>query len=97
MCTVLIEHSLALHSPCLPATYNHRLYEKKRLSADQNNPNLGGCLKKKKTRGRVTCSLGARDAKTLMFVNVSPNPNTVEENLNSLRFATKAFACQTDR
>ena len=38
-------------------------------------------------------SLGG-NSKTLMFVNVSPLPQNVQETLCSLRFATKVNSCQ---
>lgn len=35
------------------------------------------------------------DGKTLMFVNVNPEAESLQESICSLRFATKVNACQT--
>ena len=33
--------------------------------------------------------LGSQDSKVLMFINISPFPGTLDETINSLRFASK--------
>ena len=35
--------------------------------------------------------LGSQDSKVLMFINISPFPGTLDETINSLRFASKVY------